>query len=240
MKNLRTSFVVGCVAWVGLMACAPDVLPLGDEPLGGSGGSTQAAGGKSVLPGGGGASQNDPPTEGGATLVDPPVEGGATQVDPPAAGGATQECYAPQYRPELAIEPNTVGCPCEDEPEECVRVQYDGRPWDVALYCVDGQWKSAEDGICWTGAECVVDDVTYPSGARRVPTPYSACNTCRCMDGELVDCTTRECADTPCPEGTFVARNCVGCGPAGGCTAWEIGCFADPACEDGTCGNFCF
>jgi hypothetical protein len=229
------------MTWLSLAGCAPSVLPLGDEPLAGSGGSGQAAGGKkSVLPGSGGATQNDPPSEGGATLVDPPVEGGATHIDPPSEGGATQDCYAPQHMPQLAIDPGTVGCACEDEAEECVRVEHEGRAWDVSLYCVDGKWESAEDGICATGAACVVADQTYPSGARRVPNPYSVCNTCSCMNGELVNCTGYKCADTPCPEGAFEARKCVQCGDAGGCATWEIGCFADPECEQGTCGNLCF
>lgn len=237
---IQNTFALGCVAWLGLTGCAPSVLPLGDEPLGGSGGSGAGEGGKSVLPGPGGATQVDTPTEGGATLVDPPGQGGATQVDVPIEGGATQDCYAPQHKPELAVEPDAVGCRCDDEPEECVRTQYDGRPWDVALYCVDGQWQSAEDGICWTGAACVVQGTTYPSGARRVPTPYSFCNECRCMNGELVDCTGYKCADTPCPDNTFAARKCVDCGTGpGGCATYEIGCFAEPECEAGTCGQLC-
>lgn len=238
VNQIRTNFVLGCVAWLGSIGCAPEVLPLGDEPLGGSGGSSTGAGRKSVLPAGG-AGQGDPPAEGGATLIDPPIQGGATQIDPPIEGGATQDCFAPQHQPELAVEPAAMGCPCTDEPEECVRTQYDGRPWDVSLYCVDGKWTSAEDGVCATGAACLVDGTTYPSGARRVPTPYSVCNECSCTDGELVDCTTRECADTACPENTFAARKCVTCGTAGGCAVYEIGCFPEPECEDGTCDSFC-
>jgi hypothetical protein len=239
VNQTKTNFVLGWVAWLASMGCAPEVLPLGDEPLGGSGGASTGAGGKSVLPAGG-ATQVDPPAEGGATLIDPPIQGGATQVDPPSEGGATQDCFAPQHRPELAVEPGAVGCACDDEPEECVRTQYDGRPWDVALYCIDGKWESAEDGVCWTGAACVVEGTTYPSGARRVPTPYSGCNECRCMNGELVDCTNYKCADAPCPEGTFAARKCVDCGSGpGGCGTYEIGCFPGAECQSGMCGLVC-
>jgi hypothetical protein len=252
VNRIQNNFALGCLAWLGLMGCTPGVRSLGDEPLGGSSGSNTGAGGKGVLPGsggatqvdpptGGGATQVDPPTDGGATQVDPPTGGGATQVDPPTDGGATQECFAPQHLPELALELDAVGCPCDDEPEECVRVQYNGRPWDVSLYCVDGNWESAEDGICYTGAACVIENTTYPSGARRVPTPYSSCNECRCMNGELVDCTDRDCADTACPQNTFAARKCVECGDGpGGCAAFEIGCFAEPECEAGTCGVVCY
>jgi hypothetical protein len=230
VNQIRTNFALGCVAWVASIGCAPDVLPLGDEPLGGSGGSSTGAGGKSVLP------------AGGAAQVDP-SEGGATQVDP-SEGGATQDCFAPHHQPALAVEPGAVGCPCDDEPAECVRTQYDGRPHDVSLYCVDGRWVSAEDGVCWTGAACVVEGTTYPSGARHVPTPYSLCNQCSCMDGKLVDCTVNECGDTDCPENTFAARKCLGCADSGAgpsfCSAFEIGCFAEPECEAGTCGVLCY
>jgi hypothetical protein len=235
VNQIRTNFALGCVAWLASLGCAPDVLPLGDEPLGGSGGSSTGAGGKSVLPAGGATQVG--PSEGGATQVDP-SEGGATQVDP-SEGGATQDCFAPQHQPALAVQPDTVGCPCDDEPAECVRTQYDGRPHDVSLYCVDGKWVSVEDGVCETGAACMVEGTTYPSGARRVPNPYSFCNECSCMNGELVDCTANDCADTPCPEGTFAARKCVTCGIAGGCAAYEIGCFPEAECEDGTCGTSC-
>jgi hypothetical protein len=282
VNRVRNTFALGCVVWLGSTGCAPEVLPLGDEPLGGSGGSH---------------------TGGSATEVDPPVVGGATQVEPPNEGGATQECYAPQHRPELAIQPNAVGCPCDQEPEECVRVQYDGRPWDVSLhciggkwesvddgvcsiapqecfapqhrpelavqpnavgcpcdqepeecvrvqyngrhsdvslYCMDGKWESVDDGVCSAGAACLIEGITYPTGARRVPNPYSRCNVCRCMNGELVDCTGAFCADTSCPEDTFAARSCVDCGTGpGGCGTYEIGCFAGPECEDGMCGLVC-
>jgi hypothetical protein len=105
---------------------------------------------------------------------------------------------------------------------------------------MNGKWESVDDGICSTGAACLIEGVTYPSGARRVPTPYSRCNVCRCMNGQLVDCTTADCADTSCPENTFAARKCVDCGTGpGGCGTYEIGCFAGTECQDGTCGVVC-
>jgi hypothetical protein len=42
VNQIRTNFALGCVAWLASIGCAPDVLPLGDEPLGGSGGSITA------------------------------------------------------------------------------------------------------------------------------------------------------------------------------------------------------
>lgn len=155
-----------------------------------------------------------------------------------APGGCDRGCFSPTASPELAIDPESIGCACDDDPPECVRTMYEGRPWDVALYCIDGRWTSAEDGVCdWLAPGCNVDDVSYPSGARRVPNPFSACNTCECRAGELINCTTAECADEQCAEGSSAARRCLGCGPADDCTEYEIGCLSGEGCESGICSS---
>jgi hypothetical protein len=156
-----------------------------------------------------------------------------------APTGCDRACFSPTSAPALAIEFPSLGCPCNDDPPECVRTMYDGRPWDVALDCVDGQWTSVEDGACGLGFApgCKVGDVSYPSGARGVPNPFSACNTCDCNDGELVNCTIEECADTICADGSSQARRCLGCGPADGCSEYEIGCLSGEGCEDGLCSS---
>lgn len=152
--------------------------------------------------------------------------------------GCDQDCFSPTNAPALAIEPGSLGCACTDEPPECVRTMYEGKPWDVALYCVDGHWTSAEDGVCdWLAPGCNVDDVSYPSGARRVPSPFSACNTCDCSDGNLVNCTQFRCADTGCDEGSSEARRCLGCGPTDDCTEYEIGCLSGEGCDSGLCSS---
>jgi hypothetical protein len=155
-----------------------------------------------------------------------------------APGGCDRGCFSPTDSPELALEPDGVGCACSDEPPQCVRTTYQSRPWDVALYCVGGRWTIAEDGVCdWLAPGCKVDDVSYLSGARGIPSPFSACNTCECRDGELVNCTTLECADKTCPEGSSAARRCLGCGPADDCSEYEIGCLSGEGCENGLCAS---
>jgi hypothetical protein len=93
---------------------------------------------------------------------------------------------------------------------------------------------------CIPGADCQVDGWIYGNHHRRVPTPYDNCNTCRCDDGELTECTTKDCAQIGCAEGHYAARTCRECGPTGGCTVLETGCFADASCVDGTCSSGCF
>jgi hypothetical protein len=115
-----------------------------------------------------------------------------------------------------------------------VRAEYQGRPWDVALICIDGRWEGVEDGPCDGGATCTIKGTTYPSGAH-VPAPFDGCNTCSCQGGEVTDCTRAECGGTTCPDGSFQAKRCTECGPADGCAAWEYGCFDDPDCADGVC-----
>jgi hypothetical protein len=103
------------------------------------------------------------------------------------------------------------------------------------MICTDGRWTSVEDGPCDGRAQCRVAGVDYPSGAKRVPTPYSGCNDCDCDNGALVNCTNRKCTDRPCPAGTFAARKCLDCGPTDACSKLETGCFSEADCEDGIC-----
>lgn len=145
-------------------------------------------------------------------------------------------CFSPTESPMLAIDTPEAGCACTNEPAECVRTAYEGRDWDVGLECVDGRWHSVEDGVCGDGrqAACRVDGVTYPHGARNIPSPFDECNHCSCDDGQL-DCTIIECGDIECAEGTFQARRCLACGPADACLEVETGCLSGPGCESGVC-----
>ncbi len=155
-----------------------------------------------------------------------------------APNGCDQGCFSPTDTPGLAINPDSTGCACNDDPPECVRTMHEGNPWDVALYCVDGRWTSAEDGVCdGLTPGCNVDDVSYPSGARRVPSPFSTCNTCDCTAGELTNCTMRKCADKICEDGSSKARRCLGCGPTDDCSEYEIGCLSGQGCQDGLCAS---
>ncbi len=147
-------------------------------------------------------------------------------------------CFSPTITPELALTPGVRGCTCSDEPPECVRTTHDDEPHDLALYCIEGRWTSAEDGVCdWLAPGRKVDDVSYPSGARRVPSPFSFCNECDCVNGELVNCTTDDCADTTCEPGSRPARRCLGCGPNDACSEYEIGCLSGEGCETGLCSS---
>ena len=216
------------VAW-GVVACSPSVRPLGDEPVGSEAGATKSSGAANT-----GGSHSESGGDGG-TPPGPIVTGGAPP-DPPVTGGdgPDGDCYAPQHRPELSLEAGAQGCACNGEQAECVRFAYQGRPHDVALYCIDGSWQLAEDGVCGgEEAECRIDGVDYPSNSRRI-NDVDSCNRCDCKDGELTLCTEINCP-TPCPEGTWKSRRCVECGPAGGCAVYETGCFSDPSCEDGEC-----
>jgi hypothetical protein len=110
-----------------------------------------------------------------------------------------QDCFSPTNRPDLAIEPGSGGCACDGEPPECVLTEHEGRPWKVGLYCTDGRWTSAEDGVCGDGrqADCKTGGIVYPHGARNIPDPTS-CNTCSCDNGQLI-CTEIGCP-IDCPE----------------------------------------
>lgn len=48
-------------------------------------------------------------------------------------------------------------------------------------------------------------------------------------NGHLDNCTEKACLER-CPSGTTAGTRCAQCGPAGGCTPLETGCF-------GTCGD---
>jgi hypothetical protein len=78
---------------------------------------------------------------------------------------------------------------------------------------------------------CVVEGKKYREG-ESVPDPFS-CNMCTCRDGKPDTCTERSCPE-PCPDGTVAGSRCLMCGPAGGCTASEVGCL--PRCSsDSNC-----
>jgi hypothetical protein len=235
MNHRKKVWVFG-VALLGVAACAPTIRELGNEPVGGAGSGGTDTGGT----GSGGTDTGGTGTGGtGAALPS-----GGTRPSPqptagePSGGGAApdDDCFSPTQRPGLALAPNGVGCACDAEPPECVLTEYNGTPWRVSLYCEDGQWVPAEDGVCGNGrqADCRVDGVTYPHGARRVPSPFTQCNTCGCDDGQLVDCTRYKCQSS-CPAGSFEAKRCAECGPADGCAVFEHGCFTDPSCEGGFC-----
>jgi hypothetical protein len=70
--------------------------------------------------------------------------------------------------------------------------------------------------------QCLVEGKYYGNGAT-VSDPFS-CNTCTCYNGFLVDCTKRDCPKA-CPEKTLAGIGFAGCGPFGGSTATEYGCF---------------
>jgi hypothetical protein len=147
-----------------------------------------------------------------------------------------RDCFSPTNSPHLAVDP-TAGCACDDDPPECVQTVLDGQPWRIGMYCEEGKWTTGEDGVCGFGdeADCRVGGVTYAHGARRVPSPFSRCNTCDCSEGELVNCTMYKCSGTICDEGSFPASRCVECGPADECLEVEIGCLSGPECETGSC-----
>jgi hypothetical protein len=148
-----------------------------------------------------------------------------------------EQCFSPTNSPNLALINPDAGCACVDEPPECVKTEHEGRPWRVSLYCERGKWTTGEDGVCGDGrqADCHVDGVTYAHGARRVPAPFSACNTCVCNNGNLSECTGNECADRTCEDGSYRAKRCIECGPVDQCLAVETGCLSGPGCESGSC-----
>jgi hypothetical protein len=171
--------------------------------------------------------------------ADPPwigmlnCEGGRWRSVPPSCD---TQCFSPDSSPELAVDQPDAGCPCHgDEPAECVQTEYDGRPWRVALYCEQGRWISAEDGVCGDGrqSDCRVGDVTYPHGGRNIPDPFG-CGVCACDDGALTECSGVDCV-VHCAEGEFPARRCLDCGPVDECTVTEIGCLSGDGCETGVC-----
>jgi hypothetical protein len=190
----------------------------------------------------GGTSHDDPIGEGGVSHDDPIVVGGATHDDPIVVGGATHDCWSPVRRRPTAVDLPAPNCECQPEQGSCLKVSPIVDDEHAGVYfCVDGRWKDLGPVVdCDTGSACQVNDVIYPSNWLQTPTPYSFCNTCECRDGELVNCTTRECGDTVCPADTWAARKCAACAVVGGCEVFEIGCFPEPECEDGLCGDGCF
>ncbi|MDF3069233.1 MAG: sspo [Polyangiaceae bacterium] len=155
------------------------------------------------------------------------------------------DCFSPTHRPYLAAEPGATGCACENRGPECVLTEHDGRPWRVALYCNEGRWVSAEDGVCGDGsqADCRSRGVTYPHGARRIPSPVD-CNECDCEDGKLT-CTEGGCGGAPheCPEGSTLRVTCIECSVGAAmstCSVFETACLTEEQCPDGACGVVCY
>lgn len=154
-----------------------------------------------------------------------------------------RDCFSPTNSPNLALVDPDAGCACDDDPPECVETVHDGRPSRLELYCEDGKWTTETRSpptkpVCGDGsqADCRVDGVSYPHGAGRIPSPFSSCNTCSCVDGDLA-CTGNKCADTACDEGSYRAKRCVECGPTDDCLEVEIGCLSGPECDTGMCSD---
>lgn len=236
MKSRNAAWGIGLLM-CGLSACTPSIRPLGDEPSeggdesGGDTGGPNMAGTGTVLPQGGSGNSG---TGGSGGMT--PNQGGAGGTAS-GMGGNNANCFSPTNSAALAIEVPEAGCPCSKEPDECVLTEYDSRPWLLSFSCQNGKWESVEDGVCGDGRQsaCRVDGVTYPHGARNIPSPFDECNHCSCGDGQLVDCTIIECGDIECGEGSYPARRCVECGPTDACLEVETGCLSGPGCENGFC-----
>ncbi len=91
---------------------------------------------------------------------------------------------------------------------------------------------------------CRVNGVVYESGRTGVPDPFS-CNTCDCENGELVNCTQRDCPSA-CPPNAVMGTQCAQCGPTDGCEVVEHACLvvcsdecSEGLCLDGVCKNVC-
>lgn len=153
-----------------------------------------------------------------------------------------EDCFSPTNRPDLAVEAGAIGCACRDSPE-CVLTEYDGQPWLISFECEDERWISVEDGVCGDGTQayCRSEGVTYPHGARHIPSPFD-CNECECDNGTL-GCTEAYCfkGQQECPQGTTLIRRCVECGGRmGECAVVETGCFTEQECPDGDCSVVCY
>ncbi|HET7544729.1 MAG TPA: hypothetical protein VFK05_32895 [Polyangiaceae bacterium] len=105
------------------------------------------------------------------------------------------------------------------------------------------------EGVCVNAqlAACKVDGVVYPSGSSGIPKPGD-CNSCRCEDGALIECTEKACPpDSACPAGTVATTQCAACGPTDGCEIVEHACLptctdscASGSCTNGACRWLCF
>jgi len=87
------------------------------------------------------------------------------------------------------------------------------------------------------GASCKVNGVVYASGETNVPAPFSSCNTCSCLDGQLSACTQNDCPDLACPPDSVPSSQCAQCGAANGCEVVEHACLpvCDTECAEGVC-----
>ncbi len=105
----------------------------------------------------------------------------------------------------------------------------------IGSYCsAAGQCEALFDDPGF-GAACRVEGVTYSTGSTGVPDPFS-CNTCDCINGELVNCTEADC-DEPCPPNGVPGTQCAVCGPTDACAAVEHTCL--PVCAEGCVSGQC-
>jgi hypothetical protein len=232
METMLRTTLSSCFVMALAIACNESDLPLGnargniDDDSGVGTGATAGFGGT----GGAGASGT----------------GGA------AGSGGFAGCFSPTQHPNEALS-GGQGCECaEEEGPVCVQlIHVDLGEWRLSLHCVDGRWASVEDGICdllpGTSPACKVFDRIYPNGARGIP-DQTSCNTCSCVDGELV-CTQNDCP-LPCPvPGMSVGKSCYLCGADDTCEIVLHGCHTPCAgdencngydtCHDGICQSLC-
>jgi len=132
------------LAFLGvLVACAPKVRELGDEPTPGSAGSTgtSGAGGSGTVPGKGGSGGSSVPGKGGSggSHIDPEMAGSGGDAGAPAT---PKPCFSPTRHTELLFDDDAVGCPCNATDPVCVNNLRADPPWWGQLECEDGHWKS--------------------------------------------------------------------------------------------------
>jgi hypothetical protein len=68
-----------------------------------------------------------------------------------------------------------------------------------------------------------------------VPDPFS-CNTCDCVNGQLVNCTDVAC-EQPCPPSGVPGTQCASCGPTDACEVVEHTCLS--VCAEGCVSGLC-
>lgn len=127
MKNRNKVWGLGLLASGMIIACAPTVHELGDEPAAGAGGS-ESGGSGSVVP------------RGGSQTTPGPDDGG----EPSNVAGAPSEpeCFSPTHYPERLILDDALGCRCDTPEEHCLSDLTSEPPWNGMLACAEGRWKS--------------------------------------------------------------------------------------------------
>jgi hypothetical protein len=97
-------------------------------------------------------------------------------------------------------------------------------------------------------ADCAAHGRVYPSGAQNIKDPRS-CNYCKCIDGQLTECTMIDCPEV-CPADAIFGTDCQQCGPVDNCDIVRTGCLfgcSDQSdcetyggtCVDGACRMVC-